>query len=98
MKKTSAKLDALMTSERPDQAVPLHVMLSRDLPPRTARAVVQELTRFATSPRQVDYLPASGIVVFPVRMDRIADIARLPEVTWIDLDSEAPLEELLDHD
>lgn len=96
MNKLSEKLAALIASEDPRAEVNLHVMLQRDLEDDSTQALVQNLEQLASDRNQVKIFPLSGIVTLRGTLDSVEKIAENPNVVWIDQDSEAPMEELLD--
>ena len=95
MDKISDKLAALLESDALHSEVNLHVMLKRDLEGDRTRALIQQLEELATDKR-VRLFPLANIVTLKGRLDSIKQIAGNPDVVWIDQDTEAPMEELLD--
>lgn len=96
MNKVSDKLAELVSSEDPGTEVNLHVMLQKDLDSNRAKAIVDNLTELATDKEDVKLFALSGIVTLRGTLQSIKEIAGDPNVVWIDQDSQAPMEELLD--
>lgn len=96
MNKVYDKLASLIASEDPSTAVNLHVILQKNLTQGSTEALIQNLSQLATDKDQVKVFPLSGIVTFTTTLDSIERIAGNANVVWVDRDSEAPLEELLD--
>lgn len=70
----------------------LQVMLRSDLTPEAQGAAVRELARVTGEPVETTF----GIVSVHAPVHDAARIAAFDDVEWIDLASEASLEELLD--
>lgn len=96
MNKLSEELTRLITTGNPTSEVNLHVMLHRDLKLDEFESLVNTLQQLATDPNQLKAFPLSGIVTLRGTLAAIQQIAGNPNVVWIDQDSEAPIEELLD--
>ena len=96
MNKLSDKLAALIESEDPSAEVNLHVMLQKDLARDSAETVIDSLSQLATDKDEFKVFPLSGIVTLRGTLESVEKIATNPNVVWIDQDSEAPMEELLD--
>ena len=96
MDKVSDKLSALIESQEPEKEVRLNVLLSRDLDHDRINALADELAHLAPEPAHVEVLPASGMVLLNGTLGAVERIANHPAVQWIDQDTEAPIEDLLD--
>jgi hypothetical protein len=94
--KSSDKLASLVASEAPDAEVNLHVMLRDDVSADDAQRVVKKLGALATDPSSVESLSFSNMVFCTVPLSAVQSITKLPEVVWVDVDSEASIEELID--
>lgn len=96
MDKVSDKLSALIQSEEPEKEVRLNVMLRRGLDRQDIAAVADEFANLAPDSSHVEVLPASGMVMLNGPLGVVERIASHPAVQWIDQDTEAPIEDLLD--
>lgn len=96
MGKVSDKLALLVASRDPGTEVNLHVMLQKDLAKDSTETLIDSLSQLATDRNDVKMFPLSGIVTLRGNLESIEKIAQNPNVVWIDQDSEAPMEELLD--
>ena len=96
MDKVSDKLSALIESQEPEKEVKLNVMLRRGLDRERIASLADELADLAHNPSHVEVLPASGMVMINGTLGAVERIAEHPAVQWVDQETEAPLEELLD--
>ena len=96
MEKVSDKLATLIDYEEPDKEVRLNVMLRRGLEREQVAAIAAEFANLVPKPSHVEILIAFGIILIDGRLGTVEHIAEHPAVEWVDLDTEAPLEELLD--
>ena len=97
MDKVSDKLSALIESQEPEKEVRLNVLLRRGLDRDRIAALADELANLAPDRAHVEILPASGMVLLDGTLGAVERIANHPAVQWIDQDTEAPIEELLDN-
>ena len=95
MEKVSKKLQALLESEAPDKEVNLNVIVRRDLGGDRLAELAGELADIASDKQSVEVLP-SGIVLMRGTLGAVKRLAQNPAVDWIDKDTEAPIEELID--
>lgn len=96
MDKVSDKLAELVSSEDPGTEVNLHVMLQRGLEADQTKAIIHNLEELATDKQNVKLFELSGMVALRGTLEAVKEIAEDPNVVWIDQDSQAPMEELLD--
>ena len=96
MDKVSDKLSALIESEEPEKEVRLNVLLRRGLDRDRVAALADELANLTPDHAQVEVLPASGMVLLNGTLGAVERIAGHPAVQWVDQDTEAPIEDLLD--
>ncbi len=96
MKKVSDKLSALIASETPEKEVKLNVMLRKDLDRESLAALTSELADLAADKESVDVLPISCVLFMKGKLSAVQHIANHPGVEWVDKDTEASLEDLLD--
>lgn len=92
----SKTLQTLIDADRGVRQVPVHVMLEADVGPSDAEALLAEIHRHVADPAAMDYLRHMRIALCTVTLDSVEAINGLPGVASIDLDSAAPLDELLD--
>jgi hypothetical protein len=96
MEKVSDKLSFLIDSERPEKEIKLNVMLRKDLDSESLSTLTSELAELATDKESLDVLPALGILLMKGTLGAVEHIAKHPGVEWVDKDTEAPIEDLLD--
>lgn len=96
MDKVSDKLSALVESEEPDKEVKLNVLLRKGLDGDRVAALADELATLAPDTSHVEILAASGIVFMNGTLGAVERIASHPAVQWVDQNTEAPIEDLLD--
>lgn len=96
MKNVSDKLTALVASAPPDQKVTLQVLPREDLDRDGLQALARDLSRFAVDEKGVEVLPAVGIVMLTSTLGAVEQLAGHPDIVWVDKESEARLEDLLD--
>ncbi len=92
----SEKLQAVLDANDNVRELNLHIMLKNDLSRESAAAFAEDLSKLATDEKAVEVLSGSGIILLSATADTVQKIADRPEVLWIDIDSSAPLENLLD--
>jgi hypothetical protein len=96
MDKVSDKLSALVESQKPEKEVRLNVLLHRGLDRERVAALADELAHLAHDGAHVEVLPASGMVLIDGTLGAVERIAGHPAVQWVDQETEAPVEDLLD--
>ena len=95
MDKVSKRLQSLLAGDSPQRQVRLNVMLERGAA-ATHGDVTQRLRKLAAPGEGVDEMEMFGIVSMMSPLRSVPEIARLPGVVSVDVDGEAPLEELMD--
>ena len=95
--KIADRLQKLVSTGAPDRAAPIHVFLHNELSPQERAAAERGIRDIATT-GSLEYLTSLNALVGAVPLEAVGRIAELPEVFWMDLDSRAPLGELLDLD
>jgi len=96
MEKVSDKLSALVETEEPEKEVRLNVMLHRGLDRDRVAALADELANLTHDRSNVEVLPGSGMILLDGTLGAVERIAGHPAVEWVDHDTEAPIEDLLD--
>ena len=96
MSELSDRLQALLSHGQGETPVAVNVMLEADIEPSHARYVVQEIAACVTDQRDFEYLVKLRMVVCKVSVCAIWHLAKLPGVKWIDLESSASLESIID--
>lgn len=96
MDKVSDKLSALVESQKPEKEVRLNVLLQRGLGRDRVAALADELASLAPDNSHVEILPASGMVLIDGTLGAVKRIASHPAVQWVDQDTQASIEDLLD--
>jgi hypothetical protein len=88
-------LQKLLTAEAPERRVRVNILLRSNLAPSESQATIEQIRRLAAN-APLDVLERSKTLTATLPLRDVARIAGLPNVFWIDLDREAPLEALLD--
>lgn len=96
MGNVSDKLSDLVKAHKPEREVNLNVMLRRNLDREKVAAVADELARLSADEKSVELLRASGMVLMKGKLGSVKAISEHPGVEWVDHDTEAPLEDLID--
>ena len=96
MDKVSDKLSALVESQSPEKEVKLNVMLRKEFSGERLAALADELAALSADKKSVEVLPVAGMVLMNGTLDAVRRIAAHPAVEWVDQDTEAPMEELVD--
>src|SRR5215213_4340284 len=96
MDKVSGKLSALIDTEPADKDVKLNVMLRKGISPKRLRELADELAALSSGKDSVEVLPIANMVLMNGRLEAVRHIAAHPAVEWVDQETEAPIEELLD--
>lgn len=94
--KASKRLSSLLTSEAPDKEVNLHVMLRDDLSAAGVKKLLNKLAAIVHDKGSLESLSLSKMVLCTAPLSAVQSILNLPEVVWVDVDSEASLESLID--
>ena len=94
--KLSQRLNSLLASEPNDRLCSLHVMLKPNLDRNASEVAYRRIGELSEKKDSVKPLPRFGIVTCTTSFSSVADIADLDDVVWLDLESEAPIEDLLD--
>lgn len=71
-------------------------MLDKATPSVATEALAEGLAAAAHASGSPVVLPASRMVLLDTTLDAVEEIARQPEVVWVDSNTEANVEELLD--
>ena len=96
MEKVSDKLSALVETEEPEKEVRLNVMLRRGLDRDHVAALADELANLTHDRSHVEVLSGSGMILLDGTLGAVERIAGHPAVQWVDRDTEAPIEDLVD--
>ena len=96
MEKVSDKLSALVQTEEPEKEVRLNVILHRGLDRDRVAALADELANLTHDRSHVEVLPGSGMILLDGTLGAVERIAGHPAVEWVDHDTQAPIEDLLD--
>jgi hypothetical protein len=94
--KVSDRLSSLLASEAPDKEVNLHVMLRDDLSAAGVKKFLNKLAAIIPDKGSLESLSLSKMVLCTVPLSAVQSILKFPEVVWVDVDSEASLESLID--
>jgi hypothetical protein len=94
--KLSDHLLRLLASSPPQEIVTIHVLLKRGLSHQEADHALSQIKELANNQDSIDYLALSDMILCDVKFESIREIDKLSQVVWIDTESEAPLETLLD--
>ena len=94
--KMSERLNALLSALPDGSPLRLNIMLRSDLEPERVAPVVALIGENAESGHRPHLLPRSKMVHAVVPVAKVRGLADRDEVFWVDTDTEAPLEALLD--
>ncbi len=92
----SERLSALLQSSPGDQELQLHILYRKGQSERSKIAFFEKLTNITGKEEIKEIVQGSGIIVCSTTLDSVRSLAELPEIDWIDLESKAPIEELID--
>jgi hypothetical protein len=90
--KLSDRLQALVNQDS-ERTAPVQVRLRADLSGKKVKNAVRKIESQITG---AEYLSISGTVHGQIPLSEVARVSDLPEVEWIDLEKEVPIEELID--
>jgi hypothetical protein len=90
--KLSDRLQALVKQDN-EQTAPVMVLLRADLTGMKLKNAVRKIESHLDG---AEYLSISGTVHGQMPLREVARVSKLPEVEWIDVEKEAPIEELID--
>ncbi|MCA1591078.1 MAG: hypothetical protein LC754_00145 [Acidobacteria bacterium] len=96
MGNVSDKLSDLVKSDEPEREVSLNVMLRKNLDREKVAAVAEELARLSADKKPVEVLSAARMVLMKGKLGSVRAISEHPGVEWVDHDTEAPIEDLID--
>ena len=96
MSKLSKKLQDLADGRSPDTEVPIHILLESNISQEQAVSLVNEVERHLAGKEAIDHLKRMKMVLCTVPLASVHIIADLPGVISIDLDSQSPIEEIID--
>lgn len=94
--KISPKLSSLIASKPPRTGVRLSVILDAAIPSGATASVAQELTAAVQTTGSPLVLPASRMILIDATLGAVEQLARQPHVVWVDANTEARIEDLLD--
>ncbi len=92
--KISSRLSRLIEVGQDDEPVDLSVLMERNLPEQTIKASVEKLEQLGGV--KIEYVPISGTLHCRVRLGQAKSVEQLDGVEQVDIESTAPIEELLD--
>lgn len=75
------------------RTAPVKVRLRADLSAKRLKEAVREIGSRVSG---AEYLSISGTLHGQIPLHAVASVSSLPEVEWIDLEKEVPIEELID--
>ena len=96
MGKISEQLARFLQSSPEGMEATIHVIHRRELNEAEKEAFLHKLAETTEQKPIQDVMPGSGVLIVRTAAQTIPSIADLPEVDWIDLESEASLGDLLD--
>lgn len=92
----SDRLQAMLSSAKGDILVTVNVMLETNLTASQAESLANEVAAHVAEADNCEYLSNMKIVHCDVPLQTIRQLADLEGVVWIDLESHAPLEAIMD--
>lgn len=96
MSEMAERLQALLSDGQDEALVTVNVMLEADIEPSQAESVAQEIATRVADQSDFEYLAKMRIVLCTASLRTVRQLAKLAGVTWIDLESRAPLESIMD--
>ncbi len=90
--KLSDRLQALLNTDS-ERTAPVMVLLRADLSGTKLKNAVRKIESHLDG---AEHLSISGTVHGQMPLREVARVSKLPEVEWIDVEKEAPIEELID--
>ncbi len=96
MNNLSKRLSALLQSSSGDAEVKLHILYRKGLSESSKIALFKILSNITGKEEVKEIVRGSGIIVCSTTLESVRSLADLPEIDWIDLESKAPIEELID--
>lgn len=96
MNNLSKRLSALLQSSSGDAEVKLHILYRKGLSESSKIALFKRLCNITGKEEIKEIVQGSGITVCSTTLESVRSLADLPEIDWIDLESKAPIEELID--
>jgi hypothetical protein len=85
----------LLEADEPERRVRVNILLRWELAPDENRATINQI-RWAAVNASLEVMERSKSLTATLRLRDVVRIAEMPNVLWIDLDHEAPVEGLLD--
>jgi hypothetical protein len=76
--------------------VPLNISIRRDISSKARDTSIKQVGDLCTQKQNLEFIPVSGTVHCELPVARLNELAALPEVEWIDIEKEVPIEQLLD--
>lgn len=96
MSDVSQRLLALLSHGQDDTPVAVNVMLEANMRPSQAESIVKQIAARVADNSDFEYLAKINIVLCTASLQTIRYLATLPGITWIDLESRAPVETIMD--
>ena len=96
MSKLSPRLQEVLESFALSTWVPLNVSIKRDISHQARDRSIDQVRQLCTSQEDLEFIPISGTLHCELPLSKIAELAKMPLVEWVDLEKQRPLEELLD--
>ncbi len=96
MSEMSDRLQAMLSRGQDDTLVTVNVMLEAGLKPSQAESVVKEIAACVADQSDFEYLANMNMVLCTASLRAVRQLAKLSGVIWIDLESRAPLEAIMD--
>ena len=96
MGEMSRRLQAVLSHGQDDELATVNVMLEAGLTHSQAESVVKEIAARVADQSDFEYLAKMKMVLCTVSLGTVRQLANLRGVIWIDLESRAPLEEIMD--
>ena len=94
--KLSQRCQDVLQGEETQRLYGLHVMLKPGIDSVVVEQTVARLAGLVTDPESLRSWERTGIVYCSTSIDTVPAIAELAEVVWVDIESESPIEELID--
>lgn len=92
----SERLKILLLNGQEDTQVAVNLMLEADMGPSQVKSIVHKVSTFLSDKGHFEYLATMNMILCTTSLQCVRQLGQLQGVTWIDLESRAPLESIMD--
>jgi len=94
--KFSERLTTILQASPEDEEIKVHVLYRKNLSEQSKIALFQQLTNIIGKEGIKEIMHRSSMLICSMNVKAVRSLANQTEIDWIDLESQAPIEELLD--